>query len=268
MVAPSSGPMTFTGTCTYAVGQDEVVLIDPGPANKEHIAALLAALNAETVAAILVTHTHNDHSPAARALKAATGAKIFGCAPPRTSGTPIDAVHDLEYAPDVVMRDGDSIESNGFFLQCLATPGHTQNHVCFTLPQESALFTGDHVMAWSTSLCCASRWCHARLSGIAREAPAEDQIFWPGHGGPVKNPQAYVNALIRHRREREEAILACIRAGHSAIPAIAAKVYEGLDPRLTPAAGYSILAHIEDLVSRGLVKTEGALTPGSVFYPA
>jgi glyoxylase-like metal-dependent hydrolase (beta-lactamase superfamily II) len=184
MVAPNSGPMTFTGTCTYAVGQGEVVLIDPGPANKEHIAALLAALNAETVAAIVVTHTHNDHSPAARALKAATGAKIFGCAPPRTSGTPIDAVHDLEYAPDVVMRDGDSIESKVFFLQCVATPGHTQNHVCFVLPHESALFTGDHVLAWSTSLVAPPDGVmRDYLASLEKLRQRDDQIFWQGTAG-------------------------------------------------------------------------------------
>lgn len=267
MIAPNPGPMTFAGTCTYAVGRGEVAIIDPGPASKDHIGALIQALSAETITAILVTHTHSDHSPAARALKPATGAKILGCAPAQTSGTPVDAAHDFDYAADAVLLDGDSFETKEFSLQCVATPGHTQNHVCFALPQESALFTGDHVMAWSTSLI-------APPDGVMRDYMASlekllqrnDRIFWPGHGGPVKNPQAYVNALIRHRREREAAILTCIRAGHSAIPAIVANVYTGLDPQLAPAAAYSVLAHIEDLVSEGLVVAGGPVAIGSAFY--
>src|ERR1700730_2569206 len=152
MVAPNPGPMTFVGTCTYVVGQDEVAIIDPGPDSPEHIAALLEALRGETIKTILVTHTHKDHSPAARALKAATGARIVGCAPSNSSGSPIDAAHDFEYEPDAVMRDGDAIEAENFSLLCIETPGHTQNHLNFVLPQESALFSGDHVMAWSTSV--------------------------------------------------------------------------------------------------------------------
>ncbi len=270
MVAPNPGPMTFTGTCTYAVGQGEVAVIDPGPANEEHIAALLKALGAETIAAIFVTHTHIDHSAAARALKAATGAKLFGCAPPQRSGTPIDAVHDREYAPDQIMREGDTFETKRFFLQCVATPGHTQNHLSFALPQESALFTGDHVMAWSTSLVAPPDGVmRDYIASLEKLLQRDDKIFWPGHGEPVKHPRPYLETLIRHRRERQEAILACIKAGHSAVPAIVAKVYEDLDPRLAPAAAYSVLAHLEDLLNEGLIKTGGAaITPGSEFYAA
>jgi len=261
--------MTFTGTCTYTVGQGEIAVIDPGPASEDHIAALLQALGAETITAILVTHTHADHSPAARALKAATGAKIIGCAPPQQSGTPIDAVHDLEYAPDQIMLEGDTFEAKRFSLQCVATPGHTQNHVCFALAQESALFMGDHVMAWSTShVAPPDGVMHDYMASLEKLRQRDDKIFWPGHGGPVKNPRAYLGGLIRHRRERQEAILACIKAGHSAVPAIVTNVYEGLDPRLAPAAAYSVLAHLEDLVGEGLVRSGGAVTLGSDFYAA
>jgi glyoxylase-like metal-dependent hydrolase (beta-lactamase superfamily II) len=178
-------------------------------------------------------------------------------------------VHDLEYAPDQIMLDGDTFETKEFFLQCVATPGHMQNHLCFALPQESALFTGDHVMTWSTSLVAPPDGAmRDYLASLEKLRQTDDKIFWPGHGGPVKNPRAYLDALMRHRRERGKAILACIKAGHSAVPAIVAKVYEGLDPRLAPAAAYSILAHLEILVSEGLVKTGGAITLGSDFYAA
>ena len=269
MVAPNPGPMTLVGTCTYVVGQGEVAIIDPGPDNKEHIAALLAALRGETVTTILVTHTHKDHSPAARELKAATGARIVGCAPTQSSGSPIDAANDFDYVPDTVMRDGDAIEAKNFSLLCVATPGHTRNHLAFALPQESALFSGDHVMAWSTSVVAPPDGAmRDYMASLEKLLARDERIYWPGHGGPVKEPQRFVHALIRHRREREKAILSCIKAGDSTIAAIVAHVYAGLDPTLTPAAAYSVLAHIEDLVEQGLVKPEGAVAIGGAFRPA
>ena len=156
MVAGNAGPMTFTGTCTYVVGTGEVTVIDPGPDRPEHIAALLAALRGETITTILVTHTHRDHSPGARALKAATGARIIGCAPHDFSqwaaGNPAGAVHDSSYEPGMILREGEVIEAKNFSLVCVETPGHAKNHLAFALPQENALFSGDHVMAWSTSV--------------------------------------------------------------------------------------------------------------------
>jgi len=157
MAAGNPGPMTFTGTCTYVVGAGKVAIIDPGPDRKEHIDALLQSLRGETIAAILVTHTHKDHSPGARALKAATGARIIGCAPhapehAKTASLRPDGPHDGAYAPDSILREGDAFETQDFALVCVETPGHTANHLAFFLPQEQALFSGDHVMAWSTSL--------------------------------------------------------------------------------------------------------------------
>ncbi len=266
MVAPNPGPMTFMGTCTYVVGQGEVTVIDPGPDKKEHVDALLAALSGETISTILVTHTHKDHSPAARALKEAAGAHIVGCAPTKSSGSPVDAAHDFDYAPDAVLREGDAIESKNFSLLCIATPGHTQNHLSFALPQESALFSGDHVMAWATSIIAPPDGVMRQyLASLEKLVARNDGIFWPGHGGPVKEPHSYVQALIKHRRDRENAVLSCIEAGASTTPAIVAHVYEGLDPALKIAAAYSVLAHIEDLVERGLVITEAPLALNGTF---
>ncbi|MCI0598128.1 MAG: MBL fold metallo-hydrolase [Beijerinckiaceae bacterium] len=269
MVAGNPGPMTFTGTCSYVVGHGEVAVIDPGPENPEHVAALLAALAGETVTAILVTHTHKDHSPGARALKAATGARILGCAPSRLSGSPIDDAHDFDYVPDRIMREGDAFETKHFSLVSIETPGHTKNHLSFALPRESALFSGDHVMAWSTSVV-------APPDGVMREYMASlekllarnETMYWPGHGGPVKEPRDFVRAVLRHRREREEAVLARIKAGDTTIAAIVGNVYEDLHPALTGAAACSVLAHIEDLVERGIVRPEGALTVGGFYRPA
>jgi glyoxylase-like metal-dependent hydrolase (beta-lactamase superfamily II) len=268
MVAPNAGAMTFMGTCTYVVGSGKAAIIDPGPESPDHAAALLAALQGETVIAILVTHSHKDHAAGARALKAATGAKIFGCTSYQPSGQGrgilADAVHDLDHAPDAIMREGDSIETKDFSLVCVETPGHTKNHQAFALPEESALFTGDHVMAWSTSVVAPPDGTMRHyMASLEKLLARGDKTYWPGHGGPVRHPQSFVRALIRHRRMREEAILACIKAGNSSIAAIAAKVYGGLDSALEGAALLSVLAHAEDLMERGLIKAGEIVAPGN-----
>jgi glyoxylase-like metal-dependent hydrolase (beta-lactamase superfamily II) len=273
IVAGNAGPMTFTGTCTYVVGTGEVAIIDPGPDRPDHITALLAALHDETITAIYVTHTHKDHSPGARALKAATGARILGCAPydftSRAAGNPIDAAHDSGYAPDTILRDGDAIEGKNFSLTCVETPGHAMNHQAFALPQENALFSGDHVMAWSTSVVVPPDGAMRHyMASLTKLLTRDDKIYWPGHGGPVMEPQSFVRALIQHRRGREKSILSRLSAGDTTVPLIVANVYKGLNPALTGAAALSVLAHLEDLVERGLVITEGALALGGIYRPA
>jgi hypothetical protein len=264
MVAGNPGPMTFTETCTYVVGLGEVAVIDPGSDNKEHIAALLEALSGETVTTILVTLTHKDHSPAARALKAATGARIFGCAPAKSSGSPIDAAHDFEYAPDAVMRDGDAIETKNFSLLCVATPGHTQNHLSFALPPRC--FRA--IMSWLGQLPssrprtarCATTWPRSknslpeRKNLLARRAGEGAAAF--SSSSHSTSPRAGKSDPFQHQGRR---LNDC---------AIVAHVYAGLDPTLTPAAAYSVLAPIEDLAEQGLVKTEGAIAIGEAFRPA
>ncbi len=273
MVAGNAGPMTFTGTCTYVIGTGRVAVVDPGPEATGHIAALVEALRGETITAILVTHTHKDHSPGARLLKLATGASIHGCPPyTLTAGDTsdmafrLDAAHDLDYAPDIVMHDGDTIEGQGFTLACVETPGHTTNHRTFALPREQALFSGDHVMAWSTSVVAPPDGSmRAYMRSLDKLRLRDDIIYWPGHGGPVRDPQRYVAALARHRCNREAAILACVSTGIARIDAIVADVYPDLDPALRPAAAFSVLAHLESLVERGLVVTDGNPTLGAGF---
>ncbi len=260
IVAPNAGPMTFRGTNTYVVGHGTVAVIDPGPAMPEHIEALLAGLPGETVGTILVTHTHIDHSPGARLLKERTGAPIIGCGPHTAfrasqNGEPASASGgDLAHAPDRILADGERHEGVGFVLQAVATPGHAMNHLAFALPQEQALFSGDHVMAWSTTVVAPPDGSMAAyMASLERLRGRDEAVYWPGHGGPVRDPQRFVRALHHHRRQRELAIFSRIAKGDETVAAIVGAIYENLDPRLTGAAALSVLAHLEDLAGKGRV---------------
>lgn len=260
IVADNPGPMTFTGTCTYVVGHGDVAVIDPGPDLPQHIAALLNSLGSERVSHILVTHTHRDHCGAAAALKAATGAKLIGC-PPYVAQRQINETHEDAheplYAPDEVMSEGDTVEGPQFVLECVATPGHTGNHLSFALAAENALFSGDHVMAWSTSVIIPPDGAMSDyMASLEKLLHRRETIYWPGHGAPMREPQAYVAALIRHRRGREASILAELSGGGASIAELVAAIYQGLDPMLHAAARLSVLAHLEDLEKRGLVLRE------------
>ena len=261
-MSPNPGPYTFTGTCGYIVGNGRVAVIDPGPDDPEHIAALANALRGETIDHIVVTHTHRDHSPGARRLKALTGAKIVGCARHAPNDRPglgrVDSSHDLEHVPDLEMRDGDTLSCDGFSLTAIHTPGHASNHLCFALPEENALFSGDHVMAWSTSVIAPPDGVmNDYIASLEKLRARSESVYWPGHGGPARDPQRYVRALISHRRLREAAILGAIGRGDHSVASISARVYEGLDSRLAPAAALSVLAHLEDLVARGRARADG-----------
>ena len=261
IIAPNPSPFTFTGTCVYIVGEGEVAVIDPGPADPAHLDALLAAIPGERVARIVVTHSHRDHAAGAALLKQRTGAPIVGArAHVVAIGAPTraDASHALDYAPDEALEDGARVAGGGFTLEAVATPGHAANHLSFALTEENALFSGDHVMAWSTSVIAppdgSMRDYLASLEKVARRSEA---IYWPGHGGPVRDPQRYARALISHRRQRETAILARLEAGEASVAEIVARVYPGLAPALVGAASLSTLAHLEDLTERGLASSDG-----------
>lgn len=266
IVAPNPSPFTFTGTCTYIVGAGQATVIDPGPDNPDHLAALLAATKGERIANIIVTHTHRDHSPGARALQAATGADIRGCAAhtqimDHPSGCQ-DTSHDLAYAPDIEMREGDTLAGEGYTLSAVHTPGHASNHLCFALHEEKALFSGDHVMAWSTSVVAPPDGnMRDYMASLEKLAARSDALYWPGHGAPVLAPRRYVRVLASHRRQRERAILERIAAGDAQLPAIVDSAYASLNPKLRNAAAMSVLAHLEDMTERGLiVSDEGAAT--------
>jgi glyoxylase-like metal-dependent hydrolase (beta-lactamase superfamily II) len=260
LVAPNASPFTFNGTCTYVVGQDKVAIIDPGPEDDTHLSALLAAVEGEQVETILITHTHRDHSVGAKKLRAATGAQVVGAAPfaPRGDGASgLDSSHDRDYSPDVILGDGERWQGAGFTLEAIATPGHCSNHLCFAFPEENALLSGDHVMAWSTSIVAPPDGSmRAYMDSLDKLRGRRETIYWPGHGGPVLEPQRYLRALIHHRREREASILNALANGPQTIPALVSRIYVGLNPSLTRAAGLSTLAHLEDLSERGTVVGE------------
>jgi glyoxylase-like metal-dependent hydrolase (beta-lactamase superfamily II) len=265
LVAPNGGPFTFTGTCTYLVGQGDLAVIDPGPNLDGHFEALVAAIGHARVAAIVVTHTHKDHSPLARRLKALTGAPIIGCGPHEAARAlgegemnVLDASADHEHLADRQMHDGDIFEGQGFTLQAVATPGHTMNHLAFALSEENALFSGDHVMAWSTTIVAPPDGAMgAYMSSLERVMARDEALYWPGHGGPVMEPKRFVRGLLSHRRMRETTILERVAAGDRSIGRIVEKLYVGLAPKLKGAAALSVFAHLEDLVGRRLVRTEG-----------
>ena len=266
VVANNPGPVTFTGTCSYIVGEGRVAIIDPGPDDPAHVEALLHAVRGETVTDIVVSHTHRDHSPAARLVQAATGAALVGCGPHREArplavgeANFLEASTDRDYAPDRQLREGDAVEGPGWRLVAVETPGHMANHLAFALPQERALFSADHVMAWSTTVVAPPDGSmSAFMSSLEKLRGREETIYWPGHGGPVRDPQRFVRALIHHRRQREASILNRLAAGDRTIPAIVAAVYQGLNPALVGPAGLSVFAHLEDLVARGIVATDAA----------
>lgn len=262
LLARNPSPFTFTGTGTFVVGQPggTVAVIDPGPAEPAHLRALIDGLVGETVSHIVITHTHMDHSPAAPALKAATGASIVGCAPLVLSddGPRADAGFDASYAPDHVMADGESVSGPGWTLTAIHTPGHTSNHLCFALAEEKALFTGDHVMGWSTTVVAPPDGDMADyMASLQKLLTRDDAIYHPTHGEPVNDPQRFVKHLLGHRRQRETQVMRAIGEGLVTIPQMVAAMYAMVDKRLHPAAGRSVLAHLIDLERRGKVARTG-----------
>ncbi len=254
LLAHNPSPFTFTGTQTYLVGGEELVVVDPGPDLPEHVAAILAAIGGRKVVAITCTHTHRDHSPASRALAAATGAPILGCAALalESVGPRGDASFDFEYRPDRVLEDGEAIDINGDAFTAVATPGHTSNHLCFAY--RGALFSGDHVMGWSTTVVVPPDGdMGAYMASLDKLRGRDDRIYYPAHGAAVTRPQQYLRGMIGHRMQRERQILKRLEAGDRTVSEIVASAYPGLDPRLVPAAGGSVTAHLLDLVRRGMV---------------
>jgi glyoxylase-like metal-dependent hydrolase (beta-lactamase superfamily II) len=267
------GPFTFKGTVSYILGKGRVAIIDPGPLDEAHIAALLDAVRGETVTHILVTHTHRDHSPAAARVKAASGAPTFGEGPHRAArplnigeGPRLESSGDREFRPDTALADGDVVDGDGWALEAVATPGHCANHMAFALRGTDLLFSGDHVMAWSTPVVAPPDGSMSDyMASLEKLTRRSETTYFPGHGGMVKDAPSFVAHYIRHRRAREQSILHQLAKGAADIPTLVRAIYVGLDPRLTKAAGLSVLAHLEDLVARGLVRTEGSPSPDGVY---
>jgi glyoxylase-like metal-dependent hydrolase (beta-lactamase superfamily II) len=263
VLAQNPGPFTFKGTGVYIVGGRDVAVIDPGPDLPRHVDALKRALDGRRVTHILVTHTHSDHSPAAKPLKQWSGARTYAFGP-HGSGKTDDDVKveeggDMEFMPDVRVKDGDIIAGNGFTFECVYTPGHTSNHMCFALGEEKALFTGDHVMGWSTTVVTPPDGDMAQyMASLRRLLARDDRVLYPTHGGPIRDPKPFLQAYVDHRLEREAQIVACLRDGIETIPEMVARMYADVDKRLHPAAARSVLAHLIQLEQEGRVVVEGS----------
>ena len=269
IVARNPGPFTFRGTGTYVVGTGKVAVIDPGPLQQDHIDALTASLAGETVTHILVTHTHNDHSPAAAPFKAAVTAPTYGFGPHaggKRGEIGPEAGGDWDFAPDIVVKDGDEIEGDGWRFQAVHTPGHTSNHLCFALAGSGILFSGDHVMGWSTSVIAPPDGNMADyMASLDKLLAREDAVYWPTHGPAITEPKRHVRAFIAHRREREAGVIDCLKSGIGRVDAMVGRLYVGLDPSLRHAAGRSVLAHLVDLIGRDIVACDGPATVEATY---
>ncbi len=266
VTAANPGPYTFTGTNTYLIGNERLCIIDPGPDDPAHVARLIAAIDARPVHHILITHTHRDHTGAAPALRRRTGARIRAQGPHRPARAllagevnPMAAAADYDLVIDGVLADGESVLVDGFSLKAVATPGHTANHLCFALMEEGMLFCGDHVMGWSTSVIAPPDGAMADyLASIRKLQARNESLYLPAHGGPIAKPREFLRGLLAHRAQREEAVSRALDTGCSTIPEIVARVYAGLDGRLLDGARLSVLAHLEDMVARGVAIADGS----------
>jgi len=269
IIARNPSPFTFHGTGTYIVGNGAVAVIDPGPALDDHVQAILDGLDpGETVSHQIITHTHRDHSPAARLLGVATGAKTYGFGP-HGSGNADGVVEegaDHDFTPDVTLRDGDIIEGDGWSLTAVHTPGHTSNHLCFALEEESVLFSGDHVMGWSSTVIVPPDGdMAAYLASLRRLLARDDKRYWPTHGPAIENPKLLVQAYIDHRTMREEQITDCLKRGVTGIPAMVEIMYADVPQNLHPAAACSVLAHLIHMVEQGRATCDGPPRADGVF---
>ena len=262
VLSPNPGPFTFMGTNSYIIGQGTVAIIDPGPAIPAHRAALLAAVAGERVSHILVTHTHIDHSPLAASLKDATAAIVAGYGPhgagKAEEGVTVEEGGDMDFDPELKLRDGDRIAGPGWTLEAVYTPGHCSNHLCYALVEEQSLITGDHVMSWSTSVVVPPDGDMTDyMASLERLRARADRVLWPAHGGPIRAPGPFLDAFIAHRNEREAQIAKALASGPSRIPDLVKQIYTDVAPSLHPAAALSVHAHLIRMVDEGRARVDG-----------
>ena len=275
ITARNPSPFTFHGTNSYLVGEETLAVIDPGPEDDAHLHSLLEAIGNRPVSHIFVSHTHRDHSPLAARLKERTGAIVLAEGPHRPARplrigeiNPLDASADMAFIPDFALADDALVHGDGWAIRTVLTPGHAANHAAFALEGTGILFSADHVMAWSTSIVAPPDGAMADyMRSLDRLIARDDRLLLPGHGGPVARPRSFMRGLKTHRKMRERAILERIRSGDRTIKEMVAAIYRDTDPRLHGAAALSVLAHLEDLVARGLVATDGAPAIDGIFAP-
>ena len=273
LVANNPSPFTYKGTNSYLIGSKTLALIDPGPSDPAHLDAILKAARGRAITHILITHTHRDHVDGLAAAVQATGATVAGFGPYELTSTVAarggehDAHADRNFMPDVILKHGAQLGHGDWAVTAVHTPGHLPDHLCFALEGSGVLFSGDHVMGWNTSIVAPPEGRmgdYNRSLEVLMERP-DDRVYFPGHGGQIETPQRVARAYLSHRRMREQAILEVIREGASTIDVVVARVYQGLDPRLIPAAALSSLAHVEHLVERGLIRSSSPLSLASVL---
>lgn len=260
VIANNAGPFTFKGTGTYIIGRGEVAVIDPGPYDEEHIAALQRALKGETVTHIVVTHTHRDHSPGVQLLQPATGAPSYGYGPHAGGAGPEHSEGgDTEFDPDVVVKDGDLIKGKDWTLEAVHTPGHTSNHLCFAFKEENVLFSGDHVMGWSTTVVTQPDGDMGDyMRSLEKLHKRDEAAYWPTHGAAITDPKSHVAGLIAHRQHREDQIEACLKKGQNTIEEMVAAMYVDLDPRLVGGARRSVQSHLIHMMENDRAACDGA----------
>jgi glyoxylase-like metal-dependent hydrolase (beta-lactamase superfamily II) len=269
-------PFTFYGTNSYIVGEKSVAVIDPGPEDEAHFEALMAALAGREVTHIFVSHTHRDHSPLTRRLKAATGAQVVAEGPHRPARplyagetNPFAESSDTDFVPDRALGDGETVTGDGWSLTAVLTPGHTANHAAFALDGAGILFSADHVMAWATSIVAPPDGSMADyMASLETLLARDDALYLPGHGGPVREPRSFVRGMRTHRRMRERAILERLKAGDRQIAEMVKVIYRETDPRLHGAAALSVLSHLEEMIEKGVVTTDGPPRLTGVYFPA
>jgi len=272
VIANNPGPFTYVGTGTYIVGRGEVAVIDPGPAMDDHLEAILRATDGERITHIFLTHHHLDHSPLAAPLAARTGARVYGCPLQAAHGpaeVEMEAGDDDNFRVDEIVCGGGVFEGGGWRLEAIPTPGHTSNHICYALKEENALFCGDHIMGWSTTVISPPDGDMGDYFRSLETIKARGfSTLWPTHGPPIRNPTPFIDAYIAHRRAREAQILGALNGGMTHIREMVPVLYKDVDPRLHPAAAHSVLAHMIQLVREGRVKTDGEPTVDATYEPA
>jgi len=271
VIAENPSPFTLYGTGTYILGTGEVAVIDPGPADASHIQAIMNATEGETITHILVTHTHMDHSPGCRLLKEVCDAKTYAYGPHGAGkleqGVQVEEGGDMEFSPDVIVRHGDTLKADDWSVECVYTPGHTSNHMCFQLREQKALFTGDHVMGWSTSIISPPDGDMADyLDSLTLLLDRDDNVYWPTHGPAITDPKKMVNAFIEHRQERENQILRCIDDGIHIIADMVPLMYKGTPEFMYPAAARSVFAAVEYLVKKRQLASDGVVSLTAQYF--